>query len=381
MGHRIGQGPARHVGGRRLGRTAVAALSVAACLTVVTGGSIAHAADVGGGGSLPEAWELCILENLGAPVNAADVGDLEVWQVAEGGSTANANTFNPFNTKRATDAAGNPLPAVMVGAGFPAFASWPAGCSATTATILQPNMAAIDASLSTGGQPVPSAFLATVDQTPWCAPDNGQPCYGAFMSLGIAPGDPTRALSLLSDSANAVSAYGHDVSQIASLEGTLSEQQSELVAAQQAVAAAQQAEQDAHTALEQLAVYDYTSNPSLDRIASLDQFETPTQTQQLSQFYERVDLTWQVRHLQDAQAVVRAAVAHTASVASAIGATRSSLASTEADQVHWVSKIASDVGILHNAGACPAVPAIPTGQPAAAGPPVGDLAACLHALV
>ena len=55
---------------------------------------------------LPPGWELCVLQGLNAPVTAANVTDLDQWQAAEGGSTNNTAAYNPFNTRRMTDARG-----------------------------------------------------------------------------------------------------------------------------------------------------------------------------------------------------------------------------------------------------------------------------------
>jgi hypothetical protein len=371
----------------RHGRTGPAWRTWAAVVLATVGveaslgsGAAAASGAAGGARSLPAAWELCILESVGAPVTSADVADLDVWQMGEGGSTDNANSFNPFNTRRVSDQAGTALPAVTSATGFPAFADWPAGCAATVATILQPNMAAIATALAGGGQSPPSAFLATVDRTPWCAPEGGQPCYSGLMVLGIEPASPSRALGLLADSATAVSAFGRAASRVSALEGDLAAQQAELAAAQAAVVATHQVEQAARQALAQLAVYDYTSNPSLDRVASLGHFEAPTQRQQLAQFYERVDLTEQVHDLQQAQAAVRAAVARTDAIESAIETTKAALSSAQADEARWTVAAASDVDALHAAGACPSVPAVPAASPAVAGPAVAALAGCLRSL-
>ncbi len=360
----------------------VAALSLAAVVSptvAVASGQAPAGALPATGTSLPAAWEICILENLGAPVTATTVADLDVWQVGEGGSTQNDNSFNPFNTKRSTDASGTALPAALSPDGFPAFANWPAGCAATTATILQSNMAAIRAALAGGGQSPPSAFLSTVDRTPWCAPDNGQPCYASLIALASGFSGSSRAMDLLANTSAAVGGYGRDVSQLASLENTLGAQQAELVAARVADDDAGQVVQGARQALRTLAVYDYTSNPTLDRVASLDQFETPTQSQQLRQFYERVDLTSEVDALARAQSTLRDAQAHTAAVLSAVAATRRALSVTGADLAHWVARLAVDVGTLHSAGGCPAVPAVPA-VPGAAGGAVTSVSGCLHAL-
>ena len=363
----------------RLRRSAVALAVAVASVVVVSGHGTAHAASATGGAALPAAWELCILESLGAPVTATDVADLDVWQVGEGGSTQNSNTFNPYNTRRTTDVSGAGLPAVMASDGFPAFANWPAGCAATVATIVQSNMAAIRTALVAGGQSPASAFLTTVDQTPWCAPDAGVPCYSTLIALGLQVTGTSRAMTLLSDTSSEVTAYARAAGQLVSLEGTLGAQQGDLTAAKAADVAAQQVVQGARQALQTLAVYDYTSNPSLDRIASLDQFEAPTQGDQLRQFYERVDLTREVRQLAQAQTVLHDAEAHTAAVEGDIAATKQAISATQSDELRSLSRLGADVSTLHGAGACPTVPPVPA-DPSVAVPAVAGVSGCLTSL-
>ena len=136
------------------------------------------AAQSGGFTPLPPGWELCVLEGVAAPATAANVADLDEWQAAEGGSTNNTAAYNPFNTLRTTDITGAPIPSLVSANGFPAFPSWAAGCSATVATLFQPNMWVITAALRAGNVTPPAAFLAVVDQSSWCAPSpGGVPCY------------------------------------------------------------------------------------------------------------------------------------------------------------------------------------------------------------
>ena len=130
------------------------------------------------GTPLPPGWELCVLQGVGAAGTADNVANLDEWQVAEGGSTNNTAAYNPFNTRQVTDSTGAPLPVVISSDGFPAFATWAAGCSATVATLLQPSMAPIVDALIAGAVSPPGIFLSDVDQSPWCAPSaDGIPCY------------------------------------------------------------------------------------------------------------------------------------------------------------------------------------------------------------
>ena len=124
-----------------------------------------------------------------------DVANLDEWQLAEGGSTNNSAAYDPFNTKRMTDSNNNPLPGVTSSNGFPAFATWDAGCTATVATLLQPNMAPIVSSLKAGNVSPPEDFLLDVDQSQWCAPSAiGIPCYASEILGG---GDAVTVAQLL----------------------------------------------------------------------------------------------------------------------------------------------------------------------------------------
>ena len=154
--------------------------------------------------TLPTGWELCVLSGTGAPATGANVADLDGWQVEEGGSTNNTAAYNPFNTARTTDVTGATVPTVA-SPGFPAFANWLAGCAATVATLLQPNMATITAALRAGNVSPSAAFLALVDQSQWCAPSpDGVPCY-ANIILGSASALAGKVLS----AGSALDVYGN----------------------------------------------------------------------------------------------------------------------------------------------------------------------------
>ena len=106
------------------------------------------------------------------------------------GPTNNTAAYNPFNTQRTTDATDAPIPGVDSANGFPAFPTWAAGCSATVATLYQPNMWVITAALRAGNVTPQAAFLAVVDQSAWCAPSpTGVPCY--VNAMEVTPGSLT----------------------------------------------------------------------------------------------------------------------------------------------------------------------------------------------
>ena len=121
----------------------------------------------GGFTPLPPAWELCVLQGLGAPATANNVADLDEWQAAEGGSTNNTAAFNPYNTLRTTDTTGAAIPGAVASAnGFPAFPSWAGGCAATIATLFQPNMWVITAALRAGNVSPPAASWLSSTRAP-----------------------------------------------------------------------------------------------------------------------------------------------------------------------------------------------------------------------
>ena len=99
---------------------------------------------------LPAGWELCLLQGIAAPATQANIDDLDEWQAAEGGSTNDSAAYDPFNTRRTTGVTNAPLPETISSNGFPAFSTWLAGCAATVATLLQPNMWSITAALRAG---------------------------------------------------------------------------------------------------------------------------------------------------------------------------------------------------------------------------------------
>lgn len=341
--------------GRRLG--AVLVIGILGSLAGVgPSGASSFTPGANFGVPLPTAWEICVLQSVGAPVNLANVAALDVWQVAEGGSTDNANSYNPYNTKRFTDTTGAALPATPMPNGFPAFANWPAGCAGTAATILQSNMANIQRTLAAGNVSSPSAFLQVVNTTPWCAPDNGVPCYALLIAANVQAPAQSPAVTLLSDSANAVTSYDQAVAQATSIAGTLATQRQELVDAENAVIADQQTVQAAQDKLRQLAIYDYTSNNTLDRVANLTRFEAQTQNDQLTQFYEHLDTSNQVTVFAQAQATLSQAVTHRSDVANAVAQTTAALGAAENSEALTLAHVGNDIATIEAAGGCPGLP-------------------------
>ncbi len=337
-----------------------------------------HQAAASFGVALPSAWEICVVEGVHAPLTADNVADLDLWQIAEGGSTQNDNSYNPFNTKRAVDGAGNPLPASISSLGFPAFADWAAGCAATTATILQPNMALIAQALQSGGES-PIGFLGTVNDTPWCAPEDGTPCYAQLIADDAQPFGTGAAMSLFSHTSASVSAYAGQVSEVAAISGQLAAEQADLVAAEQAVATDQQGVQTALASMRSLAIYDYTSNTSVDNELDLKGFNTPDINGELVQYYENLDAENQEAAIDQAKLVLAQAQAHQAVVTSAIAQTSADLRGAQATLARTVRDMQSEAATFLGAAAClGVVPSSPSS--ASGGQLVSGLGDCVSSL-
>ena len=235
----------------------------------------------GFGTPLPAGWELCVLQGINAPLTADGAADLDEWQKAEGGSTNNLAAYNPFNTRRATDATGAALPVASSARGFPAFASWAAGCAATVATLLQPNMAPILTALRAGGVALPGVFLTYVDQSAWCAPSGGIPCYASQILAGELVGalvtgnaDQFRVvLASYADTSTALNSYQKAVSVTAQDQVVVTQEGDRLATAVQEVAVARGILGAARTSLRRLALDDYTSDQVAGSNADLQLFE------------------------------------------------------------------------------------------------------------
>lgn len=248
-------------------RPALAAVTIVllAVVCVPTGGP-AVAVQASGDTALPAGWELCILQGLQAPVTGPNVADLDQWQAAEGGSTNNSSAYNPFNTMRTTDATGAVLPATPTSNGFPAFTTWLAGCAATVATLLQPNMSSITASLRAGDVSPPGAFLAAVDQSQWCAPSaDGTPCYldtilGSSGGLANTALLASSTLDVFGNVQSDVRSYQLATAAVAADQGVLTAKTQALQAAVSSVLAAESVYAVAGRTLRKFAIDEYVSS-------------------------------------------------------------------------------------------------------------------------
>ena len=337
------------------------------------------AAAQGGFTPLPPGWELCILQGLSAPTTAANVADLDEWQAAEGGSTNNTAAFNPYNTYRMTDVTGAPLPGSSSANGFPAFATWAAGCAATVATLYQSNMWVITAALRAGNVAPPAAFLAVVDQSAWCAPSpDGVPCY--VNAMESAPGSlalavpATSALTVFGNVNSDLQSYQQSITVVGNDQSAVASRDLELAATGSKVELAQEHFAAASQALKGFAVSEYVST-GLFSGAPLEgspgsQEVTPNTPQSadgvVAEQYIHLTASTLVAKSTDAAAALGAAQQLRADAASALAQAALVLASDEAAENHTLSQLISDLATMEHAGACANVTVTPP-APAAGG--------------
>ena len=336
------------------------------------------AAQTVGDTPLPPGWELCVLQGVNAPATAANVTDLDEWQAAEGGSTNNTAAYNPFNTRRMTDASGAPIPGVVSANGFPAFASWAAGCTATVTTLFQPNMWPITSALRAGTVAPAGAFLAVVDQSAWCAPSaDGVPCY-ADAVLGVAgtlPDVPFRssALDVYGNVKSDLHDYQQAVAAVVADQGVMATRSQELAAVESQVSAAQTQADAASRALRQFAIAEYVSSGlySSASLANLGQAVNPHSPPDADGVVARQYLSITAADLIAREKVASAAVttllSRRADAARAVTRAAFILTSDNDAERRSVAKMVADVATMQTAGACTTV-AITAPTPTGAAP-------------
>jgi hypothetical protein len=363
----------------RLALVAATAVVGLCALPSVSGAAI----DASGGTPLPAGWELCILQGVGAPATQANAADLDEWQLAEGGSTNNTAAYNPFNTARTTDVNNTPLPTSNSGNGFPAFTDWIAGCAATVATILQPNMTPVAAALLAGNVSPPPAFLAVVDQSQWCAPGpDGTPCYadmigGATGSLAKAVLSASSALNVYGNVRSDLHSYQEAVTADSLAQLAVATTNQQLSAAQAILSTARNHAAAAQTALRRFAVNEYV-NSGLYQASPLvtgtnsSAFGTPNQNGVVAHQYSTFVASDLLTQSQAATAAVKAAIAQRNGVQKTLQSDVLTLTSDNGTESRALVRLVSDVETLQKAGACTtAVITTPTpaAAPAASTPP------------
>jgi hypothetical protein len=326
--------------------------------------------------ALPAGWELCILQGVGAPATQANVANLDEWQLAEGGSTNNSAAYNPFNTSRTTDVNNTPLPLTISANGFPAFTDWIAGCAATVATILQPNMTPVAAALLAGNVSPPPAFLAIVDQSQWCAPSaDGTPCYADL--IGGATGDLAKAVLSASSALNVfgnvrtdLHSYQEAVASDALAQLAVATTTQQLTASQSILTSARTRAADAQTALRKFAVDEYV-NSGLYEAAPLvtgtnnAPFGTQSQNGVVAHQYATVVASDLLAQTQAAAAAVKVALGQRNGVQKTLQLDETTLTLDNANASHSLVRLVADVETLQKAGACTTA-VITTPTPAAA---------------
>lgn len=316
---------------------------------------------------LPAGWELCILEGVRAPATQDNITNLDDWQAAEGGSTNNDAAYNPFNTRRMTDANNTELPSTISPNGFPAFENWTAGCAATVATLLQPNMTPILTALQGGDVSPAGIFLSDVDASQWCAPSSdGTPCYAAEIvaSKGQAKNKNVDddALRLISDTQSALHSYNEDVSIISAYETTIDAQDLQLEVLQSEVSLAQEQVARSLRTLRNVVVRDYMTNRSEGIGPSLQPFDTPSEEELLAEIYGNMATSVLSNRFKSSTEVLDSRISQRDALSTSIALTKSSINSIQAVQGQALSQLKADLTAINAAGACTANAMTPGGS-------------------
>jgi hypothetical protein len=321
---------------------------------------------------LPPGWELCVLEGLAAPATPANIADLDEWQAAEGGSTNNTAAFNPFNSLRTTDVTGAPIPGVDTSNNFPAFSTWAAGCSATVATLYQPNMWVITAALRAGNVTPASAFLAVVDQSAWCAVSPaGVPCYVNEVLSGAeslpASLPVSSALNVYGNVKSDLSAYQQSIEAVSTDQNEVGIRDLALAAAGSNVATARSQLGAASRSLQTFAVNEYVSSGLYSGAPLVSsggtQPLTPSTPQDsdgvVVQQYLGVTATDLLSKEGAANGVFKDAEQRRDAASKALAQAAVSLTSDQAAENQDLTQLIKDVGTLEHAGACATVTITP----------------------
>lgn len=343
---------------------------------------------------LPAGWELCVLAGTGSRATKDNIADLDLWQVAEGGSTDNDNSYNPFNTRRTTDLNNVALRPAMSPNGFPAFSTWISGCAATVATLLQANMSQIVIDLKAGDVSPPGRFLSDVDATQWCAPlADGTPCYASDMDSSgevVISGNEQNGFSVLSDASSALAAYEQSISVTANAQASLATETGQLASANREESAARANISEAVSQLRHLVLYNYMQDKEVSSIAvsQLRAFTAPSEDEILTHLYESLDASRTISLYRQAQEAYAASVSNVAAHESAVGHATSVLDDSITSQNEAMRMLEEEVTTLEKAGACasatetPVMPAgpVPTGPDGDNALELGPLASCIAAL-
>jgi len=319
------------------------------------------------GTPLPPGWELCVLQGVGAPGTPDNVANLDEWQVVEGGSTNNTAAYNPFNTRQDTDSKGSPLPVVATSGGFPAFATWVAGCASTVAALLQPSMAPIVAALQVGNVSVPGIFLADVDQSPWCAPSgDGIPCYASEILAGElveallngSSGQLQGALASYSDTGADLRAYEEDASATSIDQDLFTTRNQQLAMAEHEVTVAQEIASKATGDFRRLAIDDYTGDRLLRSDPTFHLFAPADDQDIVSQYFRDIAASLLTVRYDQAEAAVKSSVTKRQAANASVVQVTSLLVSAEAAETQALSGLETNAKTIEAGLACTPPPLI-----------------------
>jgi hypothetical protein len=345
----------------------------------------------GMGTLLPPGWELCVLNGIGAPGTEDDVANLDAWQVVEGGSTNNTAAYNPFNTRHVTDLKGAPLPVAISSDGFPAFATWAAGCAATVATLLQPSMAPIVTALKAGAVSPPGIFLSDVDQSPWCAPSaDGIPCYASQILAGellgaLLDGSSSQlrgALTSYSNTGSNLRSYEEDATLTAADQDLLAAKDKQLALTERDVSVAMGELSGATRALRRLALDDYTSDTGVRSHASLQLFDPPDERELVAQYLANTAASLLAVRYDQAEADVKTSISKRRAANASVAQATSLLDSAQAAENQALSGLEADVKSVEAGLSCAPPPLVtaaasPFGSQGSAGQVWAALQDCL----
>ncbi len=329
---------------------------------------------------LPAGWENCVLQGVGAPSTPDNLTNLDEWQAAEGGSTDNTAAYNPFNTRRATDAKNTPIPGVKVIGGFPAFADWPSGCLATTATLLQSNMSPVVVALKAGDITPPGLFLAEVDKSAWCAPSaDGVPCYaskilsGELLGLLLSGGSGQLkdALASYAGAGDDLSVYEQDAAATAVDQALVTADSQQLVTLDSQLASARQQLSSVKNSLQRVAVDDYTNDGLVTANSHLEVF-APTDPQgEFAQYLGTQAVTSLAGNYSQAQQLVRTAASQRDAAVTSVTQASAALAAAITTQNQALAQLESDAVAIEVARSCASPPVVTTADapsPSTSGP-------------
>ena len=246
------------------------------------------------------------------------------------------------------------------------------------ATLVQPNMWVISAGLRAGNVSPPAAFLAVVDQSAWCAPSNGVPCYvNQVLSAagGLPPAAPSSALDVYGNVATDLKAYQQSIATVTADQAVLATREAALGESESQVSSAKSQFGAATKALQGFAVSEYVSSglysgaPLVSNGAN--QPLSPSTPQDADgvvvQQYLGVAATNLINRNASAADAFKGSQQHRNDAAKAVTEASVTLTSDEAAENRDLGQLIADVATLEHAGACATV-TITAPTPAASAP-------------